>query len=438
MSSELVTFGDLYKEPSRNGLTRPKAVRGQGVKMVNMGELFAYPIIKNIDMDRVPLSDKEREKSLLHTGDLLFARQSLVLEGAGKCSIFFSDDEDVTFESHLIRVRLNHKKASPLFYFYYFQSYFGKTAIEGIVEQGAGAAGIRGTDLATIQVNYLPLPEQRAIAHILGTLDDKIENNRRMNATLEAMAQALFKSWFVDFDPVRAKAEGREPEGMDAATAALFPDRLVDSELGEVPEGWECQTLAEAFEINPKRQLKKGQTACYADMASVPTSGHSVEAWIPREFTSGTKFINGDTLLARITPCLENGKTAFVDFLPKEETGWGSTEFIVLKPNPPLPEFYGYLLCRHPDFREFAIQSMTGTSGRQRVQPAQLGHYQIAKPSTAVGDAFGKIIEPIRIKISQNSQESKNLSHLRDTLLPKLISGELRVPEAEDMAEAVL
>lgn len=185
------SFEELFAIPLRNGLTRPKAVRGVGVKMVNMGEIFAHSRIKNISMDRVPLSEKEAEKNLLEPGDLLFARQSLVLSGAGKCSIFL-EDEEVTFESHLIRARLNQKIADPIFYYYFFNSIVGRQLIEGIVEQVA-AAGIRGSDLAKLVVPYPPLSEQKAIAHILGTLDDKIELNQQMNRNLEAIAQTIFK-----------------------------------------------------------------------------------------------------------------------------------------------------------------------------------------------------------------------------------------------------
>jgi hypothetical protein len=248
MADESRPFGELFAEPTRNGLTRPKAVRGDGVKMVNMGELFAHPRLRNAQMDRVPLSQPESERFLLKNGDLLFARQSLVLEGAGKCSIFLTDNEAVTFESHVTRVRLDPTEADPSFYFYYLQSHHGRAAIRSIVEQGAGASGIRGSDLQSLDVLWCPVQEQRAIAHILGTLDDKIELNRRMNETLEAMAGALFKSWFVDFDPVRAKAEGRDP-GLSKPIADLFPTRLVDSELGEIPEGWEVGCVDDEFDL---------------------------------------------------------------------------------------------------------------------------------------------------------------------------------------------
>jgi len=154
MAGEVRHFGELFAEPTRNGLTRPKAVRGSGIKMVNMGELFAYPRLRDALMDRVPLSSSEAERFLLADGDLLFARQSLVLEGAGKCSIFLHDVEPVTFESHVTRVRLDPNKGDPQFYFYYLQSHHGRAAIRSIVEQGAGASGIRGSDLQALNVQW--------------------------------------------------------------------------------------------------------------------------------------------------------------------------------------------------------------------------------------------------------------------------------------------
>lgn len=215
----------------------------------------------------------------------------------------------------------------------------------------------------------------------------QLKNGHGFTLKAAAMAsQALFKSWFVDFDPVRAKAEGREPEGLSTEAARLFPNAFEMSPQGEIPKGWRLVTLSEAFEINPSRKLPKGSVAPYLDMAKVRTSGHTVEQAIDREAGSGSKFSNGDTLLARITPCLENGKTAFVDFLPEGQVGWGSTEFVVLRPRRPLPVYHGYLLCRHDTFREHAIQSMSGTSGRQRIQNDVLGRYPVALPTEAVSD----------------------------------------------------
>ena len=190
------------------------------------------------------------------------------------------------------------------------------------------------------------------------------------------------------------------------------------------------------MEINPKRKLKKGERAPYMDMSGVATQGHAVGTIAWREMGSGSKFINGDTLLARITPCLENGKAAFVDFLEAGETGWGSTEFLVLRPKAPLPEYFAYLLCRHDAFREFAIQSMSGTSGRQRIQNDVLGRYLLAVPNAPVAEAFGRIVSAIQQRIAANHASSQTLATLRDTLLPRLISGQLRLPEAFVEVEA--
>ena len=294
---------------------------------------------------------------------------------------------------------------------------------------GATMPNLNTGILAAVPIYLPPLRTQLEIAEILGALDDRITLLRETNATLEAIAQALFKSWFVDFDPVRAKLEGRAPEGMDEATAALFPDGFEESELGLVPRGWRVKTLADAFEINPMRKLTKGSMASYLDMASLATSGHCVEEPIQRAISSGAKFRNGDTLLARITPCLENGKSAFVDFLADDQIGWGSTEFLVLRPKAPLPLYFGYLLSRHATFREYAIQSMVGTSGRQRIQNDVLARYQLALPSDEIASAFTEVIESIQKSIAANHQSAQTLATLRDTLLPRLISGQLRLPE---------
>jgi type I restriction enzyme S subunit len=272
-----------------------------------------------------------------------------------------------------------------------------------------------------------PLAEQKAIAAVLGALDDKIELNRRMNATLEAMARALFQSWFVDFDPVRAKLDGRPPAALDPATAALFPEHLEDSPLGHIPRGWTAQRLPEAIEVNPRRTLKSGTIAPYLDMKNLPTQGHSAEEVIDREFSSGTKFQNGDTLLARITPCLENGKTGYVDFLEVGQVGWGSTEYIILATKPPLPPQFGYLLARSDALRSHAIQNMTGTSGRQRVPSECFNMFWLAVPPPEIARRFDELTAPLMAKIKANSTESRTLATLRDTLLPKLLSGELTI-----------
>ena len=307
---------------------------------------------------------------------------------------------------------------------------------EGLKARATGTTvlGIRQSELRKVDLTFPPFPTQRAIAHVLGTLDDLIELNRETNEILEEMARALFKSWFVDFDPVRAKLEGRPPAGMDAATAALFPDHFEDSELGQIPRGWAVKPLPEVIEINPRRTLKSGTVAPYLDMKNLPTRGHCAEQVIDREFKSGTKFQNGDTLLARITPCLENGKTGYVDFLDEGQFGSGSTEYIVLSPKPPLPPQFGYLLARSDALRTHAIQNMTGTSGRQRVPAECFNTFLMVTPTDArIAESFDELTAALMTMIKANSDESRDLAALRDTLLPKLLSGEVSVPEAEEL-----
>lgn len=299
--------------------------------------------------------------------------------------------------------------------------------LQTIAEHSTSAyPSIKPADIKCLELTLPPLIEQRAIAHILGTLDDKIELNRRMNQTLEVIARAIFKDWFVDFGPVRAKMQGHDT-GLPRHIADLFPDRFVDSEIGEIPEGWKMTSLGELIDLNPKRVLRKGTLAPYLDMASTPTEGHVPKNWTDRQFSSGMRFVNGDTLVARITPCFENGKAAYVDFLPNGCVGWGSTEYIVMRPKAPLPSVFAYCLARSQGFREFAIQNMTGTSGRQRVPAKSLYHFPLVAPPVEVGTGFGDLVRPLFRRASANACMSRVLAALRDTLLPKLVSGEIRV-----------
>jgi type I restriction enzyme S subunit len=311
---------------------------------------------------------------------------------------------------------------------------FAANSFEDVVT-GSAQPQITMSHLSKKVFDVCPSEHWPHIVGVLGAIDDRITLLRETNATLEAIAQALFKSWFVDFDPVRAKMAGRAPEGMDEATAALFPDALEETELGVVPKGWQVMPLSDALQFNPSRPLKKGVLAPYLDMASVATSGHRTAATIQRELGSGTKFRNGDTLLARITPCLENGKAAFVDFLADGQIGWGSTEFLVMRPKRSLPDYFAYLLCKHQPFLDFAIQSMVGTSGRQRIQNEALGRYPIVVPSDPVAQAFDRLASGVQASIAANDGQAQTLATLRDTLLPRLISGQLRLPEAQTQLE---
>ena len=168
-------------------------------------------------------------------------------------------------------------------------------------------------------------------------------------------------------------------------------------------------------------------------MKNMPTNGHCPNEWTRRTVGSGMKFVNGDTLVARITPCLENGKTAFVDFLSDGEVAWGSTEYIVLRPKQPLPPIFAYCLARSDHFRDYAIQNMTGTSGRQRVASTAMDHYRFPAPSPILAQEFGKFADALFASVRAAGNESRRLAALRDYLLPKLLSGEVRVRAADQL-----
>ncbi len=322
-------------------------------------------------------------------------------------------------------------RVHPLFFYYLLRTIdFNEVVV------GTALPYLNIGDLKRIAVT-LPSPkQQQAIACILGALDDKIELNRRMNQTLEATARAIFKSWFVDFDPVRAKASGQQPPGLNPEIAALFPNRFEKSELGEIPKGWDSRPLPDIIHVNPPRSLSKGTLAPYLDMSNMPTQGPSPDSWVLREMGSGMKFINGDTLVARITPCLENGKTAYVNFLADGVVAWGSTEYIVLRPKGAIPTVFAYLLARTDDFRSFAIQQMTGSSGRQRVPADSLAKYHLTTPEIAspLFRCFGNLVSPMLERMKVAAEENRSLAALRDGLLPRLVSGDLPVAEAERIA----
>ena len=370
---------------------------------------------------RVGPDDANRlNRYLVREGDIVYSRRGDVKRRA----LVRSSEDGWLCGTGCLRIRLGENGVDPKYTSYFLGH---PSTREWIARHAHGATmpNLNTSILSACPFVIPPKAEQHAIAHVLGTLDDKIELNRRMNETLEEMARALFKSWFVDFDPVRAKMKGHDT-GLPKPIADLFPDQMIESELGLIPDGWEVFPLSKIIEINPTRSLRKGEIAPYLDMANMPTKGHVPHAVVDRQFGSGMRFINGDTLVARITPCLENGKTAYVDFLQHGEVGWGSTEFIVLRPVSPLPTEFAYYLARSARFREFAIQNMTGTSGRQRVPAAALSKFPLTAPPKSVAECFGRFVRPLTIRANESELESRTLAALRDTLLPKLVSGKLR------------
>jgi len=316
-----------------------------------------------------------------------------------------------------------------------FVYYFLTTLKTKNLDVGSSNPTLNRNHVHPISVIWPPLADQENIVKILSALDDKIDLNRRTNETLEAMARALFRDWFVDFGPTRAKMAGQTPY-LAPEIWELFPDTLDDE--GK-PEGWRNTVLETLVTVNPPERLQKNADAPYLSMSELPVVGCLASEPIRRPFSSGSKFRNGDTLFARITPCLENGKTALVHHLEEGEVGWGSTEFLVLRGKNHVPFPWIYLLARDDLFRTYAIQGMSGTSGRQRVPSEILEKYEIVVPEgNTLWKAFERQTLPMFEKIFKNGAQGADLAQLRDLLLPKLMSGEIRIRDAEKMVAGAL
>jgi type I restriction enzyme S subunit len=366
-------------------------------------------------------------------GDLLYSREGTYFGIAAEVP----PGTRVCLGQRMVLIRPNKKRMNSRFLWYWLNSPIIATHIFGF-RDGTVAERLNLPTIRGLPVAVPPCKEQDAIACVLGTLDDKIELNRRTNQTLEGLARAVFRSWFVDFDPVVLKAAARSPVSMKAAAAALFPDSFLDSPIGPIPKGWGVEPLPEVIEVNPPRRLLSGVRAPYVDMGNMPTDSARVLRWIDREAGSGMRFQNGDTLVARITPCLENGKTAYVDFLADGQVGWGSTEYIVLRSKPPLSPEFAYLLARTEEFRSHAIANMTGSSGRQRVPADSLRNFFLAVPGSRIAELFGKWVKPLFDGMKTRGEQSDTLAALRDALLPRLLSGELRLTDAKRAIGAVV
>jgi type I restriction enzyme, S subunit len=297
-----------------------------------------------------------------------------------------------------------------------FVSYFLRNIDFFVYSDKAAVPGLNRNHLHQARVRIPTDPkEQRAIAHILGTLDDKIELNRKQNETLEAMARTLFKAWFVDFEPVRAKIEGRWQRGqslpgLPAHLYDLFPDRLVESELGEIPEGWRVGPLQELLVLQrgfdlPTQSRIEGQ---FPVIAAGGINGTHHEA-----------MVKGPGVVTGRSGVLGNVFLELGDYWPLNTTLWVK-EFLAAKP------CYAYELLSCIDFKMFNAGSAVPTLNRNHIHVVP----QIIPSSEVIGK-FEDMAMVLHQGIVANNRQSRSLAQLRDTLLPKLISGELRVPEAE-------
>lgn len=285
------------------------------------------------------------------------------------------------------KISVDPDKFDPAFLKYFLQSKQGQSEISRHVV-GSTQPKLALSRIAQIKVPCPTVDEQRRIAGVLGVLDELIDINERLGRQMEDLLQTKF-------------------------TEMQF-DTAGDAALGEL------------VEINPKYPKPQG-VAAYVDMQALPTDSYGLENVRERVAQGGARFMNGDTLLARITPCLENGKAAFVDRLSGAEVGVGSTEFIVMKPRRGLPAQWPYFLARSERFREYAVRQMSGTTGRQRLAAEAVEVYAIARPGWAALEKFGSLAAPFFASMSELNRESEQLRTARDELLPLLISGKVRV-----------
>ena len=288
------------------------------------------------------------------------------------------------------RVKCN-KKVLPEYFVYYFHTPIGQHKLLSNASQvGVPALARPSSTFQKIEIEIPDLETQRKVVKLIGSLQTRIKTNAEINDNLQQQA-------FSVFDNLIANAENND------------------------------YTVSDYAFLNPKRTLAKNQVARSIDMSQLSTSGAFPSGWEMKPFNGGMRFTNGDTLLARITPCLENGKTAFIDFLDDGEVAFGSTEYIVLAPKNDTPPEMLYCLARYPAFVDYAVKNMNGSSGRQRVSAETVGQYRLPLFDKHSLVLFKEVVSPMFLKMRYNSLENMRLAELRDALLPKLMSGEIDV-----------
>lgn len=392
---EIVRFGQLYAIPSGNGLSRPSDVRGEGYRMIGMGELFEKDIITDMEMDRVQMSEREKKTFLVEADDLLFARQSLVAAGAGKCSIVKKLSEPTTYESHLIRVRLDKQECNPWYYYYLFK--LPDNPIKAIVNQCA-QAGIRGNELIKIKV---PLPERRTqdrVASILSAYDNLIEVNNKRIKTLEQMAENLYKEWFVRF-----RFPGHEE--------AEFENGL--------PKGWRISTLGkEARFINGRAYLmpELQETGKYRIVRVGNFSGKDEWFFSDMELEKDKYCERGDLLYkwsCNFGPEIWNEEIAIYHYhIWKVLPGENMTK--------------GFLFHYLSNSTKLWLSGTNGTA-MAHITKASIEKKKIIVPSLEILKDFESYAQLIMDQGLSIKKQNENLIKQRDLLLPRLMSGKLEV-----------
>ena len=329
-----------------------------------------------------------------------------------------------------VLLRPNPKMVDGRFLLYALQSPQVQHEISWSEGTGSTVSNVRIPVLEALRIPIPDLKTQHEIGFLLGTLDDRSDLLRQTNATLESIAQALFKSWFIDFDPVRAKAEGREPEGMDAATAALFPAAFEDSPLGLIPKGWRAGSIAELAALNASSWTARRAPAevAYIDLAGVKANVFDSPQQLLFEHAPSRarrELRAGDTLVGTVRP----GNRSF-GFIADVEPGLtGSTGFAVLSPLVPNAAAFVYL-CATRDENIERLAALADGGAYPAVRPELVQATAAVLPSVDVLNSFHVVASPLLRGIAENTRRSRSLAEVRDALLPRLISGKLRLPEA--------
>ena len=404
------------------------------VRLCNYTDVYYNSVIhQNMSFMGATASDREIAKCTLSSGDVVITKDSEQYDDIGVPAFVMDDVPNLVCGYHLAILRPDTARVHGRYLFYALSTHDAQTQFH-YYANGVTRFGLRKADIGLVEIPLPSLEEQRTIARILGALDDKIELNQKTNKTLEEIARAIFKSWFVDFDPVRAKAEGR-PTGLTPEISDLFPDALVESEIGEVPRGWEVEevgTLATLFKksISP---TKYDETFVHYSIPAFD-AGQCPLLDMGSTIKSNKTLVPDDALLvSKLNPEIPRV------WLPSPDSSLKkicSTEFMVFQPTPKSNRSFLWAMFSEKKIQARMESMVTGTSkSHQRVKPKDVSKILIPCPSDRSIEVFGEVAEPLLSRILVSREESLSLNELRDTLLPKLITGELRIPDAEKFLE---
>ncbi|MEI6280061.1 MAG: restriction endonuclease subunit S [Verrucomicrobiae bacterium] len=429
---EFTTLGEICQRGGGNIQTGPFGSQLHASDYVPVGVPSIMPT--NIGENRivedgiVRITEEDANRlgqHRLRAGDIIYSRRGDV----EKRALIREREEGWFCGTGCLKVRLGSGVVDPLF----ASLFLGHPAIrEWIVRHAVGATmpNLNTSIMSAVPFALPPLSEQKAIAAVLGALDDKIELNWRMNATLEAMARALFQSWFVDFDPVRAKLDGRKPVGLDETTAALFPANFHDSETGHIPKGWTVGKVSDLATLN-RGAVNPGDFPTETfDHFSLPAfdNGRTPKMELGSAIMSNKLTVTPNAvLLSKLNPHIPR---IWLPDLHVSSRSVCSTEFMVACSKPGVSREYLFSLFTSSCFASIYGTLVTGTTGsHQRIRPESVLDMKIFIPPAPLIRAFTGIAKPMFDRINRNTDQSRTLATLRDTLLPKLLSGELSVAE---------